>query len=42
MLNQEKPREYILSSNETHSVKEFIELSCKYADLDVLYGCMYF
>jgi GDPmannose 4,6-dehydratase len=34
MLNQEKPREYVLSSNETHTVKEFIELSCKYADLD--------
>jgi GDPmannose 4,6-dehydratase len=34
MLNQEKPREYVLSSNETHSVKEFVELSCKYADLN--------
>jgi GDPmannose 4,6-dehydratase len=35
MLNQEKPREYVLSSNETHNVKEFIDLSCKYANLDV-------
>jgi GDPmannose 4,6-dehydratase len=35
MLNQEKPREYVLSSNETHSVKEFIDLTCKYANLDV-------
>ena len=35
MLNQEKPREYVLSSNETHDVKEFIDLSCKYANLDV-------
>ena len=34
MLNQEKPREYVLSSNETHTVKEFVELSCKYAGLD--------
>lgn len=34
MLNQDKPREYILSSNETHTVKEFIELACKYAELD--------
>ena len=34
MLNQDTPREYILSSNETHTIKEFIELSCKYADLD--------
>jgi len=35
MLNQEKPREYVLSSNETHNVKEFIDLSCYYAGLDV-------
>ena len=25
MLNQEKPREYVLSSNETHSIREFVE-----------------
>jgi len=30
MLNRDKPREYVLSSNETHSVKEFIDLSCDY------------
>ena len=35
MLNQEKPREYVLSSNEIHTVKEFIDLTCKYADLEV-------
>jgi GDPmannose 4,6-dehydratase len=35
MLNQKEPREYVLSSNETHTVKEFIDLACKYADLDV-------
>lgn len=35
MLNQDKPREYVLSSNETHTVKEFVELTCKYAGLDV-------
>jgi GDPmannose 4,6-dehydratase len=29
MLNQEKPLEYLLSSNETHSVKEFVELAFK-------------
>lgn len=34
MLNMEKPREYVLSSNETHTVKEFVELSCKAAELD--------
>jgi GDPmannose 4,6-dehydratase len=35
MLNQEKPREYVLSSNETHNVKEFIDLACQYAGLDI-------
>tara|TARA_B100001123_G_scaffold430104_1_gene549524 strand:+ start:1899 stop:2945 length:1047 start_codon:yes stop_codon:yes gene_type:complete len=34
MLNQENPREYVLSSNENHSVKEFVELSCQAAELD--------
>ena len=34
MLNMEKPREYVLSSNETHTVREFIELSCKFAGLE--------
>ena len=33
MLNQKEPREYILSSNEIHTVKEFIELTCQYAGL---------
>jgi len=31
MINQDEPREYVLSSNETHDVKEFIDLACKYA-----------
>ncbi len=35
MLNQETPREYVLSSDETHTVKEFIDLTCKYANLEV-------
>jgi GDPmannose 4,6-dehydratase len=35
MLNQEKPREYVLSSNEIHTVKEFIDLSCQFAGLNV-------
>ena len=30
MLNRDVPREYVLSSNETHSVKEFLDLSCSY------------
>lgn len=33
MLNQEEPREYILSSNETHTIKEFIDLTCEFAGL---------
>lgn len=34
MLNMDSPREYVLSSNETHTIKEFIELTCKFAELD--------
>jgi nucleoside-diphosphate-sugar epimerase len=34
MLNMDEPREYVLSSNETHTVREFVELSCKFAGLD--------
>jgi GDPmannose 4,6-dehydratase len=35
MLNQPEPREYVLSSNEIHTVKEFIDLTCEYAGLNV-------
>jgi GDPmannose 4,6-dehydratase len=35
MLQQEKPMDYLLSSNESHSLKEFIDLSCRYAGLEV-------
>ena len=31
MLNQGEPKEYILSSNETHSVKEFVSLAFEHA-----------
>tara|TARA_R100001377_G_scaffold84577_1_gene68449 strand:+ start:1478 stop:2524 length:1047 start_codon:yes stop_codon:yes gene_type:complete len=31
MLNQEKPKEYVLSSNETHSIKEFVEKAFAYS-----------
>jgi GDPmannose 4,6-dehydratase len=34
MLNMDHPREYVLSSNETHTVKEFIELACDSAELN--------
>lgn len=35
MLNRDEPREYVLSSNETHTVKEFVDLTCEYAGLKV-------
>ena len=31
MLNKEEPKEYVLSSNETHSIKEFVEKAFGYA-----------
>jgi GDPmannose 4,6-dehydratase len=34
MLNQDKPKEYVLSSNETHTIREFVELAFKYAGLN--------
>ena len=37
MLNQEQPGEYLLSSNETHTVKEFIDIACKYAEIPDLH-----
>ena len=33
MLNQESPKEYVLSSNETHSIKEFVELAFEAAGI---------
>ena len=33
MLNREAPREYCLSSNEKHSVKEFVDLVIEYLDI---------
>jgi GDPmannose 4,6-dehydratase len=34
MLNQDKPTEYVLSSNETHTIKEFICLAFKTAGIE--------
>ena len=31
MLNQDKPKDYVLSSGETHSIREFVEKSFEYA-----------
>lgn len=35
MLQAKKPDDYILATNETHSVREFIEETCKILDLDL-------
>ena len=35
MLNMDTPKEYVLSSNETHTIKEFIEIACKVAELEI-------
>lgn len=34
MLQQDKPDDYVISTGETHSVKEFVKLSFEYVDLD--------
>jgi GDPmannose 4,6-dehydratase len=34
MLNQETPKEYVLSSNETHTIREFVELAFEHAGLN--------
>jgi GDPmannose 4,6-dehydratase len=34
MLNQEEPKEYVLSSNETHTIKEFVELAFEAAGIE--------
>ena len=33
MLNQESPKEYVLASGETHSVKEFVDIAFREADI---------
>ena len=35
MLNQEKPKEYVLSSNETHTIREFVEEAFNFAGFAV-------
>lgn len=34
MLQQNEPDDYVISTGETHSVKEFLQLSCKAAGID--------
>lgn len=38
MLNQDEPKEYVLSSNETHSVKEFVEKAFAAANIPGLWS----
>lgn len=35
MLNHTKPDDYVLATNETHSVREFIEVACKNLSIDL-------
>jgi GDPmannose 4,6-dehydratase len=37
MLQQDKPDDYVLSTNETHSIKEFVELAAKECDWDIIW-----
>jgi GDPmannose 4,6-dehydratase len=34
MMNQDTPKEFVLSSNETHTVRDFINIAFKYANID--------
>ena len=34
MLQQDQPDDFVVATGETHSVKEFLELSCKYAGIN--------
>lgn len=34
MLQQERPDDYVIATNETHSVKEFLEVAFRYVNLD--------
>ena len=36
MLQQDKPDDYVIGTGEKHSVKEFLEESIKYLDMDIV------
>lgn len=40
MVNQDKPKKYVLSSNETHSVKELIDIAFKKVGINLGWGNM--
>lgn len=35
MLQQKEPKDYVIATGETHSVREFVELACKHLDIDL-------
>ena len=37
MLQQDKPDDYVIATGETHSVREFVELAFKYADINIVW-----
>lgn len=37
MLQQEKPEDYVIATGESHTVREFVELACKHAGLDLVW-----
>ncbi|MDP3015304.1 MAG: GDP-mannose 4,6-dehydratase [bacterium] len=37
MLQQDKPDDYILATNENHTVREFVEEACKLLDFDLIW-----
>jgi GDPmannose 4,6-dehydratase len=38
MLQQDEPEDFVIATNEVHSVREFVELSFKEIDRDIVYG----
>ena len=41
MLQQEKPEDYVISSGESHTVREFVERAFKLVGIDMLYVTLY-
>ncbi len=37
MLQQEKPEDYVIATNEVHSVREFIEASFREINREIMY-----
>ena len=37
MLNHTSPDDYVLATNETHTVREFIELACKNLSIELVW-----